>query len=314
MFQYIGELCRYLVNAETSAAETRHKLRLACGNGLSGSVWEPFERRFKIPRILEFYAATEGNFSLYNCEGKPGAIGRVPAFLTHRFNVKLVALDDATGAPARGLDGHCVPCAPGSIGEAIGEVHERAGSQAGRFEGYTSQSASQQKIIRDVFVAGDAWVRSGDLMRTDEQGFFYFVDRVGDTFRWKGENVATTEVAAAIARCPGVQEATVYGVPVPACEGRAGMAALVVAPAFNLADLKRHLDGLLPDYAQPVFVRLCASLDITTTFRPKKSDLARDGFDPAGIADPVSIRDSQRGYLPLDAVLHAAILQGRMRL
>jgi fatty-acyl-CoA synthase len=298
IFQYIGELCRYLLKSD--APVPAHKLRLACGNGLSGDVWDAFQTRFAIPQILEFYAATEGNFSLYNAEGKPGAIGRIPGFLAHRFPVALVKQDG---------DGKWIAVARGEPGEAIARI---AGGAA-RFEGYTDAAATNTKILRDVFQPGDAWLRSGDMMRQDAQGFFYFVDRMGDTFRWKGENVATTEVAAALNEFPGIVEANVYGVAVPGADGRAGMAALEIAGNLDLAGLNAHLATRLPAYARPVFLRIVSSLAVTETFKQKKQELARDGFDPAKITDPLYV-DFGEGYVPLDADLYARISTGRIRI
>ena len=203
LFQYIGELCRYLVNSPPHPREAEHRLRLCCGNGLRPDVWEEFKRRFRIPQILEFYAATEGNFSLYNCEGKPGAIGRIPSFLAHRFPMALVKFDIETGEPIRNEEGFCIRCSANEVGEAIGKILDGGSSPGSRFEGYTDKEASDRKILRNVFMNGDAWFRTGDLMRRDENGYFYFVDRVGDTFRWKGENVSTTEVADDDLRVPG---------------------------------------------------------------------------------------------------------------
>lgn len=307
IFQYIGELCRYLLANKSDAPA--HNLRLAVGNGLSGDVWEVFQARFDIPQILEFYAATEGNFSLYNAEGKVGAIGRIPPFLAHRFPTAIVTFDAATGAPARGPDGLCIAVARGETGEAIGKI---AGGTA-RFEGYTDAAATERKILRDVFKPGDAWVRSGDLMRQDAQGFFYFMDRIGDTFRWKGENVATTEVAAAAASAPGVREACIYGVTVPGHGGRCGMAALEVTADFNPAAFRAHMAARLPAYARPVFLRVVRSLAVTETFKQKKQLLAQDGFDPAAITDPL-FADCGKGYVPLDASLYARINSGLIRL
>ena len=209
-----------------SPLEAKHRIRMACGNGLRYDVWNQFKERFRIPRILEFYAATEGNFSLYNIEGKPGAIGRIPPFLAHRIPVALVRFDVQTEAPIRDEDARCIRCVPNEVGEAIGRI-SADGSHGGRFEGYTSEEASESKVLRNVFEIGDAWFRTGDLMRRDEKGFFYFVDRIGDTYRWKGENVATSEVAETICQFPGVRDANVYGVTIPGTEGRAGMAAVV---------------------------------------------------------------------------------------
>src|SRR5262249_36519592 len=227
LFQYIGGLCRYLVKTAPHPLERAHQLRLACGNGLRLDVWREFETRFRIPRILEFYAATEGNVTLFNVEGKPGAIGRAPSFLAHRLPAVLVKFDVAGGAPLRDARGFCVKCGPNEVGEALGRIGTDRADIGRRFKGYTSREDTEKKILRDVFEPGDAWFRTGDLMRRDEKGFFYFVDRIGDTFRWKGENVATSEVAAALCAFDGVIDASVSGVEIPGCDGKAGMAVLV---------------------------------------------------------------------------------------
>ncbi len=312
LFQYIGELCRYLLAAPPQANETAHRLRIACGNGLQADVWTAFQDRFAIPRVLEFYAATEGTFSLYNVEGRPGAIGKLPSFLAHRFPAAIVRFNPETGAPARDEAGFCIPCARGEAGEAIGRISEGA---AGRFEGYTDADESQKKILRDVFIPGDAWMRTGDLMVVDAQGYWFFRDRIGDTFRWKGENVATTEVAQAILASPGVSAASVYGVKVSGRPGRAGMAAVVAGPGFDLGDLRARLAMSLPEYARPVFVRLVDGFETTETFKPKKQALADEGFDPARTDDPLFVDDRIAGaYVRLDAARFEAILSGALRL
>jgi fatty-acyl-CoA synthase len=314
LFQYIGELCRYLLKAPASEFETSHRLRLVCGNGLRGDIWEAFQARFAIPRILEFYAATEGNFSLYNVEGKPGAIGRIPALLAHRFPAAIVRVDPELGTPMRDADGLCIACARGEVGEAVGRIG-LADEGGGRFEGYTDKAQTEKKILRDVQVRGDAWFRTGDLMRLDEQGYFHFVDRIGDTFRWKGENVATSEVNEAASDCPGVTEATTYGVEIPGADGRAGMAAIVIDNRFDLAEFAEHLSRRLPAYACPVMIRICASLDSTETFKQKKHDLVHDGFDPHRVTDPLFFREPKSGeYRPIDAPAYARILDGAIRL
>jgi fatty-acyl-CoA synthase len=311
LFQYIGELARYLVNAPDHPREHEHRLRLCCGNGLRADVWEKFQTRFAIPRILEFYAATEGNISLYNVEGKTGAIGRLPSFLTHRFPLALVQFDHAAGAPVRNAEGFCIRCAIGEAGEALGRI----GNGVGAFEGYTSDAESNRKILRNVFEPGDAWYRTGDLMRMDAGGFYYFVDRIGDTFRWKGENVATSEVAAVMTSFPGVTEATVYGVDVPGTEGSAGMATLVVDGALDFAELRRHVADRLPAYARPLFLRIKERIEVTATFKHLKSDLARDGYDPAATADAIYFDDpAQRRYVALDIAGYARIQAGAVRL
>jgi fatty-acyl-CoA synthase len=314
LFQYIGELCRYLLKAPESEFEQRHRLRLACGNGLRGDIWESFQARFAIPRILEFYAATEGNFSLYNVEGKPGAIGRIPAMLAHRFPASIVRVDPETGTPIRDADGLCIACARGEVGEAVGRIGT-ADEGGGRFEGYTDTAQTEKKILRDVQARGDSWFRTGDLMRLDEQGHFHFVDRIGDTFRWKGENVATSEVNEAVADCPGVLEATTYGIEVPGADGRAGMAAIVADASFDLDAFADHLSQRLPVYARPVTIRVCASLDSTETFKQKKQALMREGFDPHRVTDPLFYREPKSGtYRPVDDCAYRRILDGSIRL
>ena len=313
LFQYIGELCRYLLASLPQEDESQHVLRLACGNGLRAEVWGEFQQRFRIPQILEYYAATEGNFSLYNCEGRPGAIGRIPPFLAHRLPVALVKFDLDAAAPVRNASARCVRCAPHEPGEAIGQILDAHG--ATRFEGYTDAAASSKKILRDVFAPGDAWYRTGDLMRQDEQGFFYFVDRVGDTFRWKGENVSTTEVAGVIAGCPGVMDVAVYGVSVPGTEGRAGMAALVTGEGFDLAELRRALRERLPAYARPLFLRIVTAIELTGTFKLRKQELALEGYDPARVRDAVYVDDGGRNaYVRLDDELHERLQAGVLRL
>jgi fatty-acyl-CoA synthase len=314
LFQYIGELCRYLLKAPASEFETSHRLRLACGNGLRGDIWEAFQARFAIPRILEFYAATEGNFSLYNVEGKPGAIGRIPPLLAHRFPAAIVRVDPELGTPVRDADGLCIACARDEVGEAVGRIGT-ADQGGGRFEGYTDQAQTDKKILRDVQAKGDAWFRTGDLMRLDQQGYFHFVDRIGDTFRWKGENVATSEVNAAVADGPGVAEATTYGVEIPGADGRAGMTAIVIGSGFDLQEFAAHLARRLPAYACPVMIRICAALDSTETFKQKKHELVRDGFDPHHVTDPLFFREPKSGeYRPIDAQAYARILDGSIRL
>jgi fatty-acyl-CoA synthase len=315
LFQYIGELCRYLVNTPFQATETEHCLRIACGNGLRPEVWVPFQTRFKIPRILEYYASTEGNFSLYNCEGQPGAIGRIPAFLANRLPVALLRFDVEKSEPWRNAEGFCERCAANEIGEAVGLMPDTGGERAGRFEGYADQEASNRKVLRNVFKAGDSWYRTGDLMRRDERGFYYFVDRVGETYRWKGENVSTAEVLTALTASRGVVEGVVYGVSVPGADGRAGTAALVVNADFDLAAFRAEVASRLPSYARPVFLRILATLEATSTFKPRKQDLMQAGFDPNRMTDPLYFDDARaQRYVPVDAVLHAAISDGTIRI
>ena len=319
LFQYIGELCRYLLNAPISPSERKHRLRLCCGNGLGGDIWPKFKERFQVPHILEFYAATEANFSLYNFDEEPGSVGRVPAFLAHRFPIKLIEIDPETLEPVRNVSGLCIQAGVNQPGEAVFRIGHApkpgAGAGAASFEGYTSTKDSEKKILRDVLEKGDAWYRSGDMMRKSGKGFFYFADRLGDTFRWKGENVSTSEVMHVVAACPGITEATVYGVAVPHAEGRAGMAAVSIEATFDLALLYDHLQRQLPRYSQPLFLRIIRELELTSTFKPKKADLAREGYDPAAVRDELYFNDHASGkFVKLDAPLYEDITEGRTRL
>jgi fatty-acyl-CoA synthase len=312
LFAYIGELCRWLLNAPPGPHERDHHLRAITGNGLRPEIWKKFQERFAIPRIVEFYGATEGNVSMLNYDGTIGAVGRVPDYLEWLLPTRVVRFDVEREMPVRGPDGLCIECGPDEAGEAVGRISMRAGRN---FEGYTKAADTEKKILRDVFAKGDAWFRTGDLMRRDEHGYFYFVDRIGDTFRWKGENVATSEVAEALASVPGIREANIYGVKVPGADGRAGMAALVVDGSFDIAGLAQKLDGHLSAYARPVFLRLQPEIEVTGTFKQRKVDLVREGFDPSSIADPLYWFDPlTHRYEKLDAARYAEIVGDRVKL
>jgi len=312
---YIGELCRYLLNAPPRPAETKHKLRLACGNGLRPDIWAEFQNRFRIPKILEWYAATEGNCVFFNFDGKIGAVGRIPKWMEKKFFVEIVRFDIETEEPLRGPDGFCVKCEPGEIGEAISKIVNDPARPSQRFEGYADPAATETKILRDAFEKGDRWFRTGDLLRKDAEGYYYFVDRIGDTYRWKGENVATSEVQEAITAFSGVLEANVYGVRVPGAEGRVGMAALVVEDGIDLDGLSRHIVGRLAAYARPVFLRFVGETDTTTTFKQRKRDLERDGFDPDATRDPLYfLHPELQAYIRLDRTTYGDIREGKVRL
>jgi len=311
MFVYIGELCRYLVNQPESEAETQHRIRLAFGNGLRPDIWPVMKSRFKIPEILEFYGSTEGNVSMFNFDGREGAIGRAPKWLRNRFNVRLVQFDVEAEEPVRGANGLCVEAGPGQIGECIGQI---GGDARSEYTGYVSKTESDKKVLHDVFEKGDAWFATGDLMKTDADGYFYFVDRIGDTFRWKGENVSTNEVAERLLGCAGVKEANVYGVAVAGAEGRAGMAGLVVDPEFDIKAFGDRVARELPAYAQPLFVRILPALDTTGTFKTRKMDLIADGFDPGKIKGPLFFKDAKKGYLKITKGVFDKITAGTVKL
>jgi fatty-acyl-CoA synthase len=315
LFQYVGELCRYLLNSPPNPNETKHRIRICCGNGLRPDVWPEFQKRFRIPHVLEFYAATEGNVAMFNFDRKPGAVGRIPWFVAHKFPTAIVRFDIEKEQLIRDAQGFCIRCEPNEVGEVIGKILKDASKPSTRFEGYASQAETEKKILRDVFETGDAWFRTGDLMKKDEAGYFYFVDRVGDTYRWKGENVATSEVSEAITTFPSISEANVYGVSIPGREGRAGMAAVVIDGNLDLAALRAHIIGRLPDYARPLFLRIKGEIDVTATFKQKKVDLVRQGFDPTATADPIYFNDpASQAFVRLDKALYDRLQAGEVRL
>ena len=310
MFVYIGELGRYLVNQPMDAGAAPHRLRLAFGNGLRPEVWAALEDRFHIPRVLEFYGSTEGNVSMFNFDGRQGAIGRIPPYLAAVFNVRLVRFDVETENPVRGPDGRCIPCGPDEAGECLGRI---GADSRTAYTGYADRAASEKKVLRDVFAPGDRWFRTGDLLKQDKDGYFYFVDRIGDTFRWKGENVSTAEVASRLSGAPGVEEINIYGVPVGSLDGKAGMAAVVAGPDFDIAAFAAFADAQLPEYARPVFVRVMPALATTGTFKVRKLDLVAAGFDPEKVTGPLWVRTDD-GFEPVTGEMYARLLAGEVRI
>ena len=236
-FVYVGELCRYLLAAPEGPRDRDHGVRVISGNGLRAELWPLLQRRFGIERIAEFYGATEGNCLTINVGGPVGSVGKMlPGMALARW-------DFEAGALVRGAEGRVTRARPGEAGVLLGRIRGTS-----RFDGYRDRAASEKKVLRDAFSPGDAWFDTGDLMRVDGRRNLFFVDRLGDTFRWKGENVSTLEVEAALARWPGAGEVNVYGVAVGSTEGRAGMAAMVLAGGarFDADGFKRHVDATLP--------------------------------------------------------------------
>lgn len=321
--QYIGELCRYLVTASPHPAgldqPPHHCLRMVFGNGLRPDVWARFQSRFGIPQVGEFYGATEANTMLFNyctttrSQGAVGRIGRLVRFLKI---IQVIKFDDEEEKPIRDSDGFCIPCDPGEPGELVAKIGKDPRSQ---FQGYKgNEDANRKKVIKDVFKKGDAYFRSGDLVRVDNDGYVYFVDRIGDTFRWKGENVATTEVASALGEYPAVEEANVYGVPVPHTDGQAGMAAIVLNEGYtkddlDSADLLTFLRERLPAYAVPVFLRILPKQPITGTFKHQKTHLRKEGADPNVVKDPLYVLKNKQ-YVPLDQEVWRKITAGEAKL
>jgi fatty-acyl-CoA synthase len=312
MLVYIGELGRYLVNQPPSALERSHRITKGFGNGLRADVWAEFVERTGIKQLVEFYGSTEGNVNFFNLDGKIGAVGRIPRLLRARLPARIIRFDVETEEPVRGPDGLCIEAEADEVGEAVGPItHE----PRQRFDGYNDEKQSKKKILTDVFVKGDKWFRTGDLMKMDADGYVYFVDRVGDTFRWKGENVSTSEVEIALSSMPGVKHAIVYGVAVPGQDGRAGMAAITPKEGVDLKALYAHLVSHLPAYARPVFLRFQDEVETTGTLKYRKVDLVREGFDPMNTSDPLFVVDNEhKSYLPITADVVRDIVSGKVRL
>ncbi|MBS0345837.1 MAG: long-chain-acyl-CoA synthetase [Proteobacteria bacterium] len=297
--QYIGEICRYLINQPPSAAERDNSVRCMMGAGLTPEIWQRWVERFGPVQIFEGWGSTEANTALINLDDRLGSCGRVPYW--EKTNFRLVRYDVESDAHPRDDRGFYILCQPGEVGEGIGFIVDHPDIGGGRFEGYTAAEATEKKILRDVFTKGDAYWSSGDLLRYDEDGYFYFVDRIGDTFRWKSENVSTQEVADALSDYPGAELINIYGVQVPEHEGRAGMAAILMqdGQAFDAEAFYALTEERLPRYAAPQFVRVAQTADLTASFKLRKVDLQRQGYDPTAFNDPLYVRDEGgRTYRP----------------
>lgn len=306
---YIGELCRYLVNTPAQPDDRRNPLKKVIGNGLRPDVWMEFKNRFGIRRICEFYGASEGNVAFANLLNRDRTIGTTSA------EIALVRYDTDADEIVRNDQGRCIPVATGQPGLLLGKISEEA-----VFEGYTNPEATEQKILRNALEDGDAWFNTGDLIREVDVGFtaglphYQFVDRVGDTFRWKSENVSTTEVGDIVSGHRQVHLCNVYGVEIANADGRAGMAALVLEPgagSLDLNDLSVYVNRELPAYARPVFLRLQTDIDVTGTFKMIKGDLKKQGYDLEAVTDPLYVMKPGRdAYEPLEPDFAAAIRAG----
>jgi len=304
-FIYIGELCRYLLSAEPSSRDREHALRVITGNGLRPGIWPEFQRRFGIARISEFYGATEGNSVTVNVLNRVGSVGPMLP------GMRLARWDEARQDFVRDERGFLVRAGRDEPGILLGRISRRD-----RFDGYRDGGETEKKVVRNAFAPGDAYFNTGDMLKRDRLLHLRFVDRLGDTFRWKGENVSTAEVEAELAKWLPAAEVGVYGVQVPGTEGRAGMAALVLGNghAFDPASFKQHVDARLPAYARPLFARVQPTLAVTGTFKLKKADLQRAGFDPRGTTDPIYVRHPARDeYVRVDPELYQRLVAGELR-
>ncbi len=321
--QYIGELARYLLNSKPSKYDQAHNVRIAIGNGMRAEAWIPYQTRFRIPEIGEFYGATEGNKSFVNHTKTKdfinfpgaGACGYMsPLMAAVQGEVTIIEHDPVTEMPVRDpKTGLCIKCPLNKPGELVGLIPANQ-----TFKAYTDTAATEKKVLKDVLKKGDQYFRTGDLLRVDEDGYIWFVDRVGDTFRWKGENVSTGEVAACISDIPKITEANVYGVKIPGSEdGRACMVAITTEdgskPDFNT--FLNYVDDNLATYQRPIFVRLLPAMQSTGTFKQRKVDFVKDGFDPKVINDRLWWYNPEvKSYEELDNNAYGVIIHGKARL
>ena len=295
---YIGEILRYLMNQPERPDDRNHSVERIVGNGLRPDIFKEFRERFGIERITEFYGASEGNIAFLNLLNKECSIG----FSTGEF--VLASYDVEADVIRRDASGRVVPADLGEPGLLLGKITPET-----LFEGYTDTSATEGKIVRDVLESGDAWFNSGDLIREVDVGWtaglkhYQFIDRVGDTYRWKSENVSTNEVGEILNTYSQVEISNVFGVSVPGAEGRAGMAALKLheGESLDLKELSQHVNQSLPSYARPVFIRVLQEMQVTGTFKLKKTDLRDAGFDLDKVGgDPIYLnKPGNSEYEPL---------------
>ncbi|XP_039988382.1 hsFATP2a_ACSVL_like domain-containing protein [Xiphias gladius] len=313
VIQYIGETMRYLCNMPKKDNEKNHKVRIAIGNGARTDIWSEFLNRFGDIKVKELYAATEGNIGFINYTSKVGAVGRINFVHRFFFPYTLIKFDIEKEEPVRNSEGLCIEAARGETGLLVGRITQRT-----PFVGYAgNQQQTEKKRLRNVLKKGDLYFNTGDLLRFDHENFVYFQDRVGDTFRWKGENVATAEVADILTMAHCILEANVYGVKVEGHEGRIGMAAVTLKDGedFDSSDTYKQVVNYLPVYARPRFIRIQSCLEMTGTFKMKKVKLVEEGFNPAHVKDPLYFLDSdKKTYVPLTEEIYRAIASRETKL
>ncbi|XP_004439187.1 PREDICTED: bile acyl-CoA synthetase isoform X1 [Ceratotherium simum simum] len=313
VIHYVGEVLRYLCNTPQRPEDRTHTVRLAMGNGLQADVWETFQQRFGPIRIVEAYGSTEGNIGFLNYPGRCGALGKTSCLLRMLSPFELVQFNVEAEEPVRDSGGFCIPVGPGEAGLLLSQVLGRQ-----PFLGYRGpREQTERKLVQNVRRRNDIYYNTGDVLAMDHEGFLYFRDRLGDTFRWKGENVSTREVEGVLSLVDFLQVVNVYGVSVPGCEGKVGMAAVQLAPrqTFDGQRLYQHIRTWLPAYAAPHFIRIQDTLEITSTFKLVKSRLVREGFNVGVIADPLFVLDNQaQAFRPLTRDTYQAVCDGTWRL
>jgi len=312
--QYIGEIARYLFATPVSEYEKKHKIRMMFGNGMRQQIWQKFQDRFNISKICEYYGSTEGNCSVSNLTGeKVGAVGFVSVLFPFILPIYVIKIDESTGEPLRGPDGLAIVCQDGEPGELVGRIDK--GHPVRDFHGYSDNSSTNKKIMKNVLKDGDMFFRSGDILIKDQFGWIYFKDRAGDTFRWKGENVSTMEVESMVSQVVGQRDCAVFGVEIPGTEGRAGMAVIPDPERkIDLAALHSGLTEKLPSYARPLFIRFVNHLETTGTHKVIKKNLQKEGFNVEEIKDEVYLLDAKsKSYKKLDIETFQNINNGNLR-
>ncbi|XP_032292968.1 long-chain fatty acid transport protein 1 isoform X2 [Drosophila virilis] len=310
--QYIGEMARYILATPAAPHDRQHQVRMVFGNGLRPQIWTQFVERFNIAKVGEFYGATEGNANIMNNDSTVGAIGFVSRILPQVYPISIIRADPHTGEPIRNEKGLCELCAPHEPGVFIGKIVK--GNPCREFLGYVDTKASSKKVVHDVFCKGDKAFISGDLLVADERGYLFFKDRTGDTFRWKGENVSTSEVEAQLSNLVSYKDTIVYGVCIPQTEGRAGMAAIYdPTREVNVSKLGAELATALPSYARPIFLRFLRRIDLTGTFKLRKVELQQQGFNPAAIEDELYYAQPNGSYAPLTQSIYEQIQRNELR-
>ncbi|XP_067666872.1 long-chain fatty acid transport protein 2-like [Haliotis asinina] len=313
---YIGEMCRYLVNRPKTEEDGIHSIRTAVGNGLRKDIWEEFATRFRIPQVVEFYAATESPIGFSNIYNKVGSVGRASPLTNLIFPAAFVEFDDYTQTAKRNADGRCIRVGKDRVGLLISPL-----DKIRTFDGYHNRPVeNEKKVLRDVFKSGDVYFNTGDLFYVDNEYFIYFRDRTGDTYRWKGENVSTNEVSNVLSTVDFVHDANVYGVTIPGCEGRAGMVAIhlkqdVQLDSKGLKDISEHCAKELPAYARPKFLRVQRQMSLTSTFKQQKVDLVNEAFNPSSVDEPLYYFDSKKNaFEAISEDIYEDIANGRITL
>ncbi len=304
-FIYVGEVCRYLMATPAGSDDHKTTLKYICGNGLRPDIWMPFKKRFGIEKIYEFYGAAEG-------------VGVFTNFLNIDYSVgtsvtpfAIVAYDTENDAPVRNEQGYMKKVGKGETGLLIMEISEKT-----PFPGYSDKKKTEEKIFRNVFKKGDMWFNTGDMLRNMGFRHAQFADRLGDTFRWKGENVATQEVEKAIDSFAGVSASAVYGITMPGSDGKAGMAAIIRDDKItsDITKLAQHLKASLPKYAVPIFVRFVPDFEWTATHKIKKTNLKNEGYDLSQVKDEIYILlPGSEKYEKLNDDIYGNIMAGKYK-